>query len=244
MKLRENASISVDLTKYQEQIPNVLKNILLILFFKEIELFPMCIQLSMFETGKCMQCYLVCKYLFFSCKVPFSFNSIPHSTFWKEVTSEFQIPPEWYSWGDSQRNYSRGWAKNRERFREHKLFHLSEGRSKTDLIMVHKYLWRKKNTMCFKGYYYFLYLYHKGNGIKRSTGWRLQLGVPTGEAKLAATQQATGMSGWEKRWPLRRLNLWHWVRLKQVFQNAIQMQVTYSFVYLFYRSNWWGNSMG
>lgn len=60
MRLGENASISVALkNKNQEQIPNVLKNIFLILLFMEIKLFPMCVQ---FETGKCTQCHLVCRY--------------------------------------------------------------------------------------------------------------------------------------------------------------------------------------
>lgn len=48
--------------KNQEQIPNVLKNIFLILLFMEIKLFSMCVQLSTFETGKCTQCHLVCRY--------------------------------------------------------------------------------------------------------------------------------------------------------------------------------------
>lgn len=146
MKLRENASISVDLTKYQEQIPNVLKNILLILFFKEIELFPMCIQLSMFETGKCMQCYLVCKYLFFffPAKYPFHLISFLTAHFGRKSHLSFRS-----RLNDTVVETARGTIpgverKTEERFREHKLFHLSEGRSKTDLIMVHKYLWRKK----------------------------------------------------------------------------------------------------
>lgn len=84
----------------------------------------------------------------FFVKMPSSFNSVPHGTFWKQVISEFQITPEWCSSGDNQANYSKTWAKNSGTFRGCKLFVLSKGRSKSDLITMHKYLCGVKNAMC------------------------------------------------------------------------------------------------
>lgn len=146
-------------------------------FFKEIELFSMCIQLSTCESGKCVQSYLVCRWadtFFFLREVPFAFSFVPHGMFWKEIIREPRITLEWCHLGTARGTR----VKNREGFMEHKLLHVVKRTPRSNLIIVQKYLCEIKNTKCLKGFGAFFLFNHEEKWIKRSNSWRLKPGKP------------------------------------------------------------------